>query len=543
MELIEKLAEILKSEFPKIKKENFEFPSEFGDISCNICFVEAKNKETNPIKLAEEIAKKIKLPKEFEKVESINGYLNFYLNYKEILDTILKEKIKKIGKGKVMVEFSDPNPCKAMHLGHARTTFLGDSISRILDFLGYKVIRANYYNDMGKQVAKEILAYQKYGLKKEKKVDHELAEIYAKLHSEENQEEIERKAQEILYGLEKEGKYKEIWKEIVELAIQCFEETYEKLNIKFDINFFESEFREKGKEIANILLTKGIGYRDEGAIVVDLERYELPNIVVLRKDGTGLYITADLALTIHKFEEFNLERSIWVVGSEQDVYFKQLFKIFELLDYEWYNKCEHVSYGVITFKGSKMSSRAGRYILLDDLINELIEKAKEEVKKRGEKDKEKILEIAKKIGVGALKYEILKVERNKTIDFDPSRAILFEGNTSPYLQYSIVRCNSILKKYKGDLNYEINEFNEFEKALLRKFLEFSTVIEKAGTQLKPNLICNYAYELATLFSRFYENCKVIGSEKENFRIALVRKTREILEICLSLLGIEVPEKM
>jgi arginyl-tRNA synthetase len=543
MELIEKLAEILKSEFPKIKKENFEFPSEFGDISCNICFVEAKNKETNPIKLAEEIAKKIKLPKEFEKVESINGYLNFYLNYKEILDTILKEKIKKIGKGKVMVEFSDPNPCKAMHLGHARTTFLGDSISRILDFLGYKVIRANYYNDMGKQVAKEILAYQKYGLKKEKKVDHELAEIYAKLHSEENQEEIERKAQEILYGLEKEGKYKEIWKEIVELAIQCFEETYEKLNIKFDINFFESEFREKGKEIANILLTKGIGYRDEGAIVVDLERYELPNIVVLRKDGTGLYITADLALTIHKFEEFNLERSIWVVGSEQDVYFKQLFKIFELLDYEWYNKCEHVSYGVITFKGSKMSSRAGRYILLDDLINELIEKAKEEVKKRGEKDEEKILEIAKKIGVGALKYEILKVERNKTIDFDPSRAILFEGNTSPYLQYSIVRCNSILKKYKGDLNYEINEFNEFEKALLRKFLEFSTVIEKAGTQLKPNLICNYAYELATLFSRFYENCKVIGSEKENFRIALVRKTREILEICLSLLGIEVPEKM
>ena len=181
--------------------------------------------------------------------------------------------------------------------------------------------------------------------------------------------------------------------------------------------------------------------------------------------------------------------------------------------------------------------------MLDDLIDELIERAKEEVIKRGEKEEKKISEIAKKIAVGALKYEILKVERNKTIDFNPERAILFEGNTGPYLQYSVVRCNSILKKYKGSVDYKASKINEFEKALLRKFLEFLKVVREGASQLKPNLICNYAYELATIFSKFYENCKVLGSENESFRVALVMKTKEILEKCLDLLGIEVPEKM
>jgi len=542
MEFVGKLIEALKLEFPKIKENNFIFPSEFCDIACNICFSEAKNRNLSPQQLAEEIAGKIKLPKEFEKVEAAKGYLNFYLNYSEISERILKSKIEKIYKGNVMVEFSQPNPCKAMHLGHARTTFLGDSISKILEFLGYKVIRANYYNDLGKQVAKEILAYKKYGLKREKKIDHELAEIYARLHSEKN-EEIEREAQKILYSLENENKYREIWKEIVTSAVKGFEETYKKLNIKFDVNFFESEFREKGKKIANILVEKGIAHREGNAIIADLEKHGLPNIVVVREDGTGLYITSDLALTIYKFEKFNLEKSIWVVGAEQNTYFKQLFKILELLGCEWYNKCKHVGYGVITFKGSKMSSRAGKYILLDDLIDELIERAKEEVRKRGEENEKKISEIAKKIAVGALKYEILKVERNKTIDFNPERAILFEGNTGPYLQYSVVRCNSILKKYKGSVDYKASKINEFEKALLRKFLEFLEVVREGASQLKPNLICNYAYELATIFSKFYENCKVLGSENESFRVALVMKTKEILEKCLDLLGIEVPEKM
>lgn len=540
MEFIGKLIEILKPKFPEIKENNFQFPSEFGDIACNICFEEAKKKNINPKKLAEEIVQKIKLPKEFEKVEAANGYLNFYLNYKEILDHIFKIKIKKFGKGKVMIEFSHPNPCKAMHLGNARTTLLGESLSRILDYVGYNVIKANYYNDLGKQVAKEIIAFKKYGLKKDKKIDHELAEIYAKLHEEER--DLDDKAQDVLRGLEIEGRYKNIWKKIVNYAIEGFNETYKKLKIDFDVVFFESDFREEGKKFGELLLKKGLAYSEDKAIIVDLEKFNLPKAVIIKKDGTGLYITADLALTVYKFERFNLSKSIWIVSQEQSTYFKQLFKILELLGYKWYKNCIHVNYGIITYQGSKMSSRSGRYILLDNLIDELIRKAEQEIKKR-KTENVKILDVAEKIALGALKYEILKVDRNKTIDFNPDKAISFEGNTGPYLQYMVVRCNSILRKI-GELKIEkIKKVNEYEKNLLRKFLEFPIVMERCCTQLKPNLICNYAYELATTFSKFYENCKVIGSNKEFFRVNLVKKTKEILEICLNLLGIEAPERM
>ena len=545
MRLIEKLIKKLKLEFPDIKEENFKFPSEFGDISCNICFVEAKKRKLNPIELSKEIQKKIKLPKEFEKVESVKGYLNFYLDYKKIFNKILKEKRKKTKKReKIMVEFSHPNPCKAMHIGNTRTTFLGDSISEILIFLGHNIIRANYYNDLGKQVAKEIIALEKYGLKKKGKIDHELAEIYTKLHQEKNQEQIDEKAQQILNDLETKQKYKELWRKVVDYSIKGFSESYKKLGVKFDVVFFESKFREGGKKIGRELLDRGIGFKEEGAIVVDLEKYNLPNAVVLKKDGSGLYITSDLALTIHKFEKFNLSKSIWVVGNDQDTYFKQLFKIFELLGYKWYRDCVHMNYNLINFKGKRMSSRAGKYILVDDLVEELIRHAEKEVKERNRNLPEnQVKEIAEKIGIGALKYEILKVDRNKVIDFEPERAIAFEGNTGPYLQYMVVRCNSILRKAEKSRKRVVGEINEFEKNLLRKFLEFPIVVEKSGVQLKPNLICNYTYELATEFSKFYENCKVIGDKHEGFRLELVKKTKEILENCLNLLRIEVPERM
>ncbi len=542
--LIQKLMKELKKEFPEIKEENFQFPSEQGDISSNICFVEAKKRKKNPMRLAEEVQKKIKLPKGFKKVEAVKGYLNFYLYYEQILDDILKERIKKVNKGKIMVEFSHPNPCKAMHLGNARTTFLGDSISEILSSLGYKTIRTNYYNDLGKQVAKGMLALEKYGVKKKEKVDHELAYIYAKLHREKEKEEINKETQEILYNLEMKEEKKALWKKLINYSKKGFNETYKKLGIYFDVDFFESDFREKGKEIAKKLLNKGIGFEEEGAIIANLEKENLPNIVVLKKDGTGLYLTADFALTVHKFKKYGLSKSIWTVSSEQDTYFKQLFKILELLGYKWASNCVHMGYNVITFEGKKMSSRAGKYVLLDDLVDELTEKAKKEVKKRSsDLSERKTKRIARKIGVSALKYEILKVDRNKAIDFDPAKAISFEGNTGPYLQYMAVRCNSILEKAEKSKKKGIKEVNEHERNLLRKFLEFPVVVEKTGTQLKPNLLCNYAYELSTEFSKFYENCKVIGSEKERFRLDLVKKTREILENCLNLLGIEVPERM
>ena len=543
--LISKLIRELKKEVPEIKKENFQFRGKFGDLSCNICFVEGKKKGETPREIALEKMKNIKLPPEFEKVEEKDGYLNFYLNYKKISPEILKEYKKKSRKGgKIMVEFSNPNPCKAMHIGHARTTFLGDSVSRILEFQGNKIVRANYYNDLGKQVAKTVLAFQKYKLENKKKIDHELAEIYVKLHKEDDGDILNEKSQEILFELEnKTGKFKSEWEFVVKNAVKGFEETYKNLGIDFDVCLYENKFKEEGKKIALELLKKGFAFEHEGSVVINLEKYGVPNTVLVRSDKTSLYLTSDLALTIYKFKKFRLDKSVWVVGSEQNLHFKQLFKILEISDYRWAKNCKHMNYGIVTLQGSKMSSRSGEYTLLDDLVDELTEKGIKEVKKRNSKlGEKKIKELAKKIGIGALKYDILKVDRNKNVEFNPSKAIRFEGDTGPYIQYTIVRCNSILRNAKKK-KIEIKEINDYEKELLKKFLEFSGVVERSGEDMKPNLICNYAFELATIFSKFYENCRVIGSEEEGFRLRLVEKTKEILKTCLDLLGIEVPEKM
>jgi arginyl-tRNA synthetase len=330
----------------------------------------------------------------------------------------------------------------------------------------------------------------------------------------------------------------------VQNAIKGFEETYKNLGIKFDVCLYENEFKNEGKKIAGELLNKGFGFEHDGSVVIDLEKYGLPNTVLVRSDKTSLYLTSDLALTVYKFKKFKLNESIWVVGSEQNLHFKQLFKILEILGYKWATNCKHMNYGIVTLHGSKMSSRSGEYILLDDLVDEIIEKGIEEVNKRNSGlSEDKIKEISKKIGIGALKYDILKVDRNKNVDFNPSKAIKFEGDTGPYLQYTIVRCNSILRNINKKRKIEIKEINNYEKELLKKFLEFSEVIERSNENMRPNLICNYAFELATSFSKFYENCKVIGDKEEGFRLGLVKKTKEVLEICLGLLGIEVPDKM
>ena len=554
--IIKKLAKELKTEFPEIKEENFQFPGKFGDISCNICFIEAKKKGINPSTLALDKHKKILnvLPVDFVwGVDVDGGYINFKFDYPKLSESIFKEKLKKSGKKeKIMVEFSNPNPCKAMHIGNSRSTFIGDSISRILKYCGNNVVKANYYNDLGKQVAKTVLAVDKYGLKKNKKIDHELAEIYAKLHAEGSKDELNNTSQKILYELEnKTGKYRKEWKEVVKMATTGFEETYKNSKIKFDIYFYESDFKEEGKKLSQKLLKQGYAFENEGAVVINLEKEDptIPNTILIRSDKTGVYLTSDISLTIHKFKKYKLDKSIWVVGADQNNHFRQLFKILELLECKWTKNCEHVNYGLITLKGSKMSSRSGEFILIDDLIEEINEKAYKEVRKRNpDLDGEQILKITEKIGLGALKYDILKIERNKNVDFNPDKAIKFEGNTGPYIQYMAVRCNSILKNAKTKIrkikkNDEITQVNEHEKELMKKFLEFEEILDRASRQLKPNLLCNYAFELATIFSKFYENCKVIGSYEESFRLKLIEKTKDLLETCLDLLGIEVPEKM
>jgi arginyl-tRNA synthetase len=543
-------------------EEGLEIPPqpEFGDLASTVCFQLAKKEKQDPKRIAEEIVKKIKIPKKslIKKVEAKAGYINFFFDWEKISEKVLKEVYKDLkfetGKGKrVMVEYSQPNPVHPMHIGHARSTFLGDALANIYEFLGYKVIRANYMNNVGLQVAKLVTAYLLWGngRKPEGKPDLWLWEFYVKFHEEASKNpSLEEKAREILrkYEVEKDKEIVKVWNKIVEWCIKGFEETYKKLGIDFDVYFYESDSRELGKKIVEDALKKGIAFKSpEGAIVADLEKYGLPNIVILRSDGTGLYITSDLGLTKQKFENYKIDKSIWVVSSEQNLYFKQLFKILELLGFKWVKNCCHFSFELVRLEEGKMSSREGKAVMLDEVVKKLTEIALQEIEKRNSNlsEKEKV-KLAEKIGIGALKYAIVKIDPNNTIVFDWNRMLSLQGDTGPYLQYACVRCKGILEKAgKWKPKYKIKELKEEEKNLIKLILKFSKVVKDAAEDFRPNYICNYAFDLATAFDKFYEACPVLKAEKgvKEFRLALVDSTRKILEKCLDLIGIQVVEKM
>lgn len=542
--------EEIKLEVPREK--------EFGDLAFP-CFETAKKMKKNPVEMAEEIAKKIEKQKSYivKKVEARSGYVNFFFDWAKVSERVLKiilsrKKVKK--REKILVEFSQPNPVHSMHIGHARSTFLGDTISRIFSFLGYKVIRANLMNDIGLQVAKLVTAYLIWAKDKEPvgKPDYWLWELYVKFHEEAKRDlSLEEKAREILRKME-EGKDKEIikvWKKVVKWCVKGFEETYKKLGIDFDVYFYESDYRKLGKEIVEEGLKKGVMRRtEEGAVISQLEKYGLPDTVVLRSDGTGLYITSDFGLTVYRFKKYKLDKCIWVVSSEQNLHFKQLFKILELLGYNWVKDCVHFSYELVRLPEGKMSSREGKAVLLDEVVDKLVKMAYEEIEKRSQSFSEKEKrEIAEAVGIGALKYSIVKVEPEKMITFEWERMLKFEGDTGPYLQYAHTRCAGILRKAeKWKINYKADEINEDEKILIKTLMKFQKVVENAAKELKPNYICNYAYELATIFDKFYERVPVLKAEdekKKNFRLTLVKATKTVLANCLELIGIKPLERM
>ncbi|MCS7134959.1 MAG: arginine--tRNA ligase [Candidatus Aenigmarchaeota archaeon] len=558
--------ELKKIDFLKERKvEKFiEKPprEDYGDYACNIAFSLSKEMKKSPMDIAEDIAKKLKPIKFVEKVEVKNGYVNFFLNYKLISTYVLNEvkKMKKgygksnFGRGKrVMIEFSQPNPVHPMHIGHARTTFLGDVLANIFAFSGFKVIRANYMNDVGLQVAKLVTAYKLWGnnQKPQGKADMWLWEYYVKFHEEEKiNKDLESKAREMLrkFELLKDKETVELWKKVVNWCIDGFKETYRNIDVKFDVYFYESDFREKGKELVKKALNKGIAFESDGAIVANLENFGLPNIVLLRSDGTGLYQTSDLGLTVYKFKKYKLDESIWVVSSQQNLYFKQLFKILEILGFKWVKNCHHLSFEHVVLQEGKMSSREGRAIMIDEVVEKLNNLALDEVNKRNVCLNEKTkMNIAKQIGISALRYWILKVDTNNMITFDWKQMLNFDGNTGPYIQYAYTRCNGILKKSGEKFEkFKIIEILPVEKKLIKKIMEFPEVVAKACNDMKPNYICNYVYELSSIFTEFYHSCPVLKAENQDvkkFRLNLVLSTKIVIENCLKLLGMKTVEIM
>lgn len=530
-----------------------EVPSnpELGDYAFP-CFVLAKEMKKNPVEIAKELAGKIK-GKDFEKVEAKGPYVNFFVNRtnlaEETLNNILKERDKYGSaneKEKVMVEFSQPNTHKAFHVGHIRGTSLGESISRIFEFRGNKVIRANYSGDTGMHIAKWIWCYTNFH-KNDKLTGEEsqIASIYVEAikklaENEKLQEEVDAINRKIEDKSDK--KINELWEKTRKLSIDSWKAIYEELGTSFDVHYFESEVEKRGKEIAQDLVKKGIAEISDGATIINLENYGLGVWVLLRKDGTVLYSSKDLALAERKSNEYKVDKNIILSGDEQNLHFRQLFKTLELMKVK--EKFAHIGYGMVRLPTGKMSSRTGDNILYSEFIGEMKEYAKEEISKREKVSEKELEKRALAISIAAIKYFMLKQGSSGVIVFNKEEALNFEGNTGPYLLYSYARARSILEKAKYKKSkLKIDKIEDNEKVLIGELGKFEGIVKNAEESLAPSTIANYAYQLSQKFNEFYHANKVIGSEQEQFRLTLVDCFSQVLKNALYLLGIEAIEKM
>jgi arginyl-tRNA synthetase len=524
--------------------------SEMGDLASNVAF---QTGEKNPKDAAGKIAKKIKPSGLIARVRAAGPYVNFFLDRekfsKEIVTEILEDKAsfgKGVAKrGLAMVEFSQPNTHKAFHIGHLRGTSLGDSLCRIMQHAGYAVSRANYQGDVGAHVAKCLWALQRFHASRDNWPDHRgrwLGEVYAEasLKVKENPE-FEKEVQEVFRKLyfDKEPKLVALWKETRDWSLREFDEIYKRLGVSFDAPFFESEVEEDGVELVRELASKGLAYEDQGAILIDLEKHKLPKFLLLRSDGTPLYSTKELALAKRKFEEFDVDRSIVITASEQKLYFQQVFATLREMGFAQAEKCVHIPFELVMLPTGKMKSRTGEVIVFEDIANEAVARVKKEIEKKNPDLADKD-EVAEAVGIGALKYWMLRVSNNKTIIFDWDKALDFTGETGPYVQYAHVRCAGILEKArKKPKPGEAPEAHE----LLVELSNFPDVVEAAAETRSPHLLANYSYRVADAFSKFYEKNPVIGSKNEEALLAVVAATKQVLALALSLLGMKAPEKM
>lgn len=544
---------------------------EFGDYSLP-CFTLAKELNRKATEIASDLVKMLSLPKGFSKAVAVGPYANFYIDQQQIAGLVIKQIIKdgkkygqnKIGAGKrVMVEYSQPNTNKPLHIGHLRNDSIGLSISRIFGFCGYKVIKANLFNDRGIHICQAILAYKLWGNKETPKStglsgDKFVGKYYVMFHQKAKEDpKLNDTAREMLKKWENKDKETiALWKKMRSWVLSGFEKTYKKFGSEFDVYFFESDFYDKVDSIVKEGLEKGVFVKEAGGAIV-AKLAPLPDKVILREDGTSIYISNDLVLTKHKIERYKLDINIFVVASEQREYFRQLFRIFELLGYEWHNRNEHLSYGLVLLPGGKLKSREGKVIDAEDFIEEVKELAKKELLKRYDKMIKKELERrALAIAVSAIKFSMLKIEPNKDIMFEPEKSISFEGNTGPYVQYTYARAKSILRKAtqgkKGGTKKTVSSdsammllSDEQEKELIVKLKAFEDIVKKAMEERKPSVICNYLIDLCEAFNTFYHKLPVLNADDKLLvaRLALVKATGITISNGLYLLGIPVLEEM
>jgi len=535
-----------------VKEVSLETPpdSKLGDYAFP-CFGLSKELKKSPLDIARDISGKLPEIKGVDRIIAIGPYVNFFIDKKVLAEELLSKINKNYGKWdhgkeKVMVEFSQANTHKAFHVGHIRGTALGESISRILEFGGNKVLRVNYQGDTGMHVAKWIWCYKKYHSKEKIKKDEAwIASIYvdAVKRLTENpklQEEVDEINRKLDSKEDKE--LNKFWETTRKDSLDAFEVIYKELNTKFDNYFFESHIEKRAKEIVAELQKKKIAEVSDEAVIINFEKYGMGIWVLLRKDGTALYSAKDLALAEKKFEEHKIDTAVYVVGKAQQLHVNQIFKTLELMKFKQAKSCKYVPVNEVRLPEGKMSSRTGENVLYSDFKNELVSHASKEIKKRYKLSEKELNHRSLAVAIAAMKYSMLKQDTNKGITFVKEEALRFEGDTGPYLLYSYARARSILEKAK----YKTKKYDvvlDGEEQLISELSKFPDVVFQAYKNLAPNLVANYANKLCQTFNEFYHKTKVIGSDEEQFRLALVDSFSIVLKNALGLLGINVIEKM
>lgn len=545
VEQIEKFIEIP----PKAEMGDYAFP----------CFQLSKSLRKSPNIIAKELAEKIN-KEEFEKVEPFGPYVNFFVNKsyfsKNTIEKIISEGDRygssDIGIGKnITIDYSSPNIAKPFHVGHLFSTAIGNSLYKILSFQGYNCIGINHLGDWGTQFGKLIYAYKNWVDEEalQKDTIRELLRIYVKFHEEAEKDPSLDDLGRLYFKKLEDGNKEEVelWEKFKKLSLKEFKKIYELLGVEFDYYTGESFYNDKMGSVIEEIDKKNLLTLSNGAKVVMLEEYNIPPCIIVKADGATIYATRDLAAAIYRKKTYNFYKSIYVVGMDQALHFKQVFTTLGLMGYDWAKDCAHVGFGLVRFSDKKLSTRKGDVIFLEDLINESINKISEVIETKNPNLENKD-EVAKKVGIGAMIFSYLKNNRERDIIFDWKEMLSFDGETGPYVQYSYARGKSILRKVEtNNISPDFNKLNTEEGFELVKTLEgFNNAIMHSIEKLEPCIVTRYVIDVAKAFNKFYNAHNIINIQDTSEKAAmlkLVEASCQVIKNGLKLLGIDVVEKM
>lgn len=530
--------------------------SELGDYAFPV-FSLAKIFRKAPNAIAEELAAKLD-PSGFEKVQVVGAYINFFIEKGAHGNAVIGEILTKgsdygctdVGKGgNVPIDMSSPNIAKPMSMGHLRSTVLGESIAKILAKINYNPIRINHLGDWGTQFGKLIVAYKGWGDEEVVKADpvNELVKLYVDFHEKaEENPELEDQARQVFKELEEGNQeYLDLWNWFKDESIKTFKKVYDLLDIHFDYYTGESFYNDKMQEVIDILADKGISHIENGATVVNLDKYNLPIALIKKSDGATLYLTRDLATAYYRKRTFDFVQSLYVVGSEQSDHFKQLKAVLKEMGNDWSDDMHHIPFGLITLNGKKLSTRKGKIVLLEKVLHEAIEIADEQIAAKNP-NLENRQEVAQQVGVGAVVFHDLKSDRLNSFDFNLDEVVQFEGETGPYVQYTYARLNTVIAKYGKEVSdtvdFNLDDENSWE--IIKLLQNYPEVIVKAATEYEPSVIAKYAITLAQQANKYYAKVRILEENDQlETRIQLVKAVTIVLKDALSLLNIKAPERM